>query len=354
MVQSALDRVRERLDQIQPSSPPNTGRLHFTKNVGQCNVLNEKNRRQRPDLCVYQEGRHDPSGKFVNLVPGEVKTASKWKSELIDTDHKPSKKKARKSLAQITKDLICEGTRYGYILTDEEVVPIGLSIAPRGASNGQLGEKRKTESDARNIAGSAGKFEATDQERSITPETVANTEASSQEAYGRSERLFNRVLEWTRIPWTAEDSDGLTINIVLFCLSLLAFQSYSIKENGKYTSLDQKIRGQSPEFVEPSADDKLDEQSEHEPAITRDKRRADKLIGTDKDQRRSKRTRHLPEYARGNFPTSAQTRSPPTQALYSGIGSTGLSATPSTSRAAAPIRSSTTPRSGHSSSSRGR
>ena len=354
VVQSALDETQERLEQIQSSSLANTGKLHFTKNVGQCNILDEKKRRQRPDLCVYQEGRHDLSGKFVNLVPGEIKTASKWKSEWIDSDHKPSRKQARKSLAQVTKYLTCEGTRYGFILTDEELVPIRLSKALRDASGGQRRKRNKTKSDARNILDSAGNFEASDKERSASPESVENTEVSSQEAYNDSERLVDLVLEWNRIPWAAEDADGLTINMVLFCLSLLALQSYSIKESGKYTSLGRRKRGQSPEFVEPSAGHQLDEESEDELAATPGKRKADKLIEIDRNRRGSKKLRRLPEYVTSNSPTSAQMRSPPAQASYSGIGSTGVNATPSTSRAAAPIWSPSTPGSSHRSSHRGR
>ena len=353
VVQSALDGTQERLDEIQSNGPGNTGRLQFTKNVGQCNIFDERNRRQRPDLCIYQEGRHDPSGKFVNLVPGEIKTARKWKSEWIDTHHKPSKKQARKSLTQVTKYLTCEGTRYGFILTDEELVPIRLSKALRDIS-GEQRQRNKTESDARNILDSVDNFEASDEERSASPESVEGTEADSQEAYDDSERLVDLVLEWKRIPWAAEDPDGLTINLVLFCLSLLALQSYSIKESGKYTSLGRRTRGQSLDFVDPSTSHQLDAAgSEDELVVTPGKRKVAEVSGTDENLRRSKRLRRLPEYVASHSPTVAQMGSSLPRSGYLGSGSTRVNTTPSSSRTDAAIWSHGTLRSSHGFSNRG-
>jgi hypothetical protein len=126
VVQHTLNGTREVLMKDHLGEPLSRKKVYFTKNNGQRNILNELGIRQKPDWCVYQRQQEDDE-PVTNIVPGDCKSAKKWKSEWINSDSKRLKKAARRVTQQITKYMFLGNTRYGFVISEEELVLVRLS-----------------------------------------------------------------------------------------------------------------------------------------------------------------------------------------------------------------------------------
>ncbi|KAI1157282.1 hypothetical protein F5B18DRAFT_670783 [Nemania serpens] len=73
----------------------------------------------------------DEQGKFLNFLPGDTKVSSKWHSEMgNDTSWGTAKSRSterQKPVDQIVTYMARNGQRYGFLLTDEEVVVFRIS-----------------------------------------------------------------------------------------------------------------------------------------------------------------------------------------------------------------------------------
>ncbi|GAP88161.2 hypothetical protein SAMD00023353_1500660 [Rosellinia necatrix] len=125
VVQHALDGTYEIL-RAHPDMRFFEGRVQFTENDGRGNLVDEEGKQQRPDWMVYLTGNQ---GTVDNLIPGDCKLASKWKSEWLKEHNKTSwKKDAIWVLRQATKYMSLGNKRYSFILSEEELVPMRLPI----------------------------------------------------------------------------------------------------------------------------------------------------------------------------------------------------------------------------------
>ena len=113
-----------------------------------------------PDWAGIQ--RHDrdriDTGQYLNVLPGDSKLSQKWKSSMIEHSRK---KGDRAPIKQVYNYCIAGRCRYGYIITDEELVPIRVDAT-------------------------------------------------------------TKTLEWTSIPWIQTRRDAMTINLALWYLHLIA------------------------------------------------------------------------------------------------------------------------------------
>ncbi|KAI0399871.1 hypothetical protein F4802DRAFT_620682 [Xylaria palmicola] len=213
VVQHALNGTQPILHREMPGQRFDDGSMYFSKNRGQGHVLNHKNVEQKPDWCLSRVWNHKINRLCKNYLPGDSKPAKKWNSEWIGSQYMPHKKKSNEVLAQINKYMsLCE-TRYGFIISEHEVVAMRLSKCKH--------EKEVPDNN---------------QESLEELESDENEEAAQ----------FGTLLEYCPIPWATSGTGNLTVNLSLWWLSVLAFQENSIQDEGTYGSLGTRSRGTQP------------------------------------------------------------------------------------------------------------
>lgn len=289
-----------------------SGRVHFIENTGQGHLPDEKKRIHKPDWCVYQGGQVGDE-RVANLVPGDSKPAMKWKSEWIKSTNPRLKSKGKMGIQQVTKYMYLAKTRYSFLLTEEELVPVRLSKCFRDL---EIVKERIEDAHRREqIIDTSGSFETGDEENDeITSDISRDPDQESDRSYADATRTIDLVLEYCRIPWSNSGTNELTVNLTLWWLPLLAIQGSSIKGLGAYTSLGERMRGHSPEFVEQQAEGETNEEEEgKQPANTR-KRRAEEMEGLEQDTRRYRTRRHSINNSPATSFISVQTRSTSTRA----------------------------------------
>ncbi|KAI1345573.1 hypothetical protein F5Y01DRAFT_320622 [Xylaria sp. FL0043] len=274
VVQQALDGTHELLSETYPDVPFIEGKIQFIENDGRGNIVDEKGKQQKPDWMVYQVGQRGTT--VDNLIPGDCKPAAKWKSEWLNGDSETLKKKAHWVLRQATKYMCLGNKRYSFILSEEELVPMRLSIYTRDL---EVKSRRFFRSRESQVVTSSRMFEESD-----TEEDEGRLEAGSdisrisqandpEGSFADASRNTGYILEWCSIPWSHEGADKLTVNLTFWWLSVLAIQSAALKEYGRYTPLGEKTRGHSPVFSGPPLRGYTEETDRRQKATAQTKRK---------------------------------------------------------------------------------
>src|SRR5436305_10984934 len=76
----------------------------------------------RPDLAIFP--RFEVLGTATNRVLGEIKPAWKWNTSLQDSPNPVDREEFLQALSQVNYYMEQQHTRYGFILTNEELVAI--------------------------------------------------------------------------------------------------------------------------------------------------------------------------------------------------------------------------------------
>ena len=331
VVKHALKGTQERICSKQPDGPLDAGKLRFTKNVGQVSVSKAKGKnRHKPDWCVYQEGQNNE--KPINIVPGEIKPATKWKSKWIKSRNKQQKKKAMEPVQQLTKYMRLGQTRYGFLLTDEELVPVRLSKRWRDME----GAKRRTEQRHKlaMLADTAKWFDSEIGDSNTAASSFSQvTDTRSEASYADSRRSVDVVFEYISIPWAAHGANDLTVNLALWWLPMLAVQGYSIKRFEEYTSLGDRARGNSPDFLSEEAESQTDKSTDFVQAGSLHKRRRDEIEGEGAKpcERSKKRGRRREQDSHGKL-IRCRTRSASSRATSESKRATGIAVVVPTAR----------------------
>ncbi|KAK8096001.1 hypothetical protein PG999_014023 [Apiospora kogelbergensis] len=236
VVQHALRGTQQLLHRKLPEGPFDDGHIYFRQNHGQGHIPNQDGQHQKPDWCVYQKKDEQSTKPCPNLLPGDIKPAKKWKSEWITSSDPTMRRKAYLVLNQITKYMYLGGRRYGFILSEEELVAVRLSMFTRDPE-----ENLELAND-----GSAAAAHMLD--------SLQDLEGGPEEDFADAQRRQGRFLEYCGIPWRACGDDSFTVNLTLWWLTVLAVQDARIKSAGNYTSLGSLIRGKSPSWDLPVAE----------------------------------------------------------------------------------------------------
>jgi hypothetical protein len=224
LVQHGLDGTRESLMAGPLKEHLKKGTIHFAKNTGIGHIPNEKGDMQKPDWCVWQEG-HEKRGmkSFTYLVPGDSKPAAKWQSSWIGCDDGQDRRKADRVLQQLAKYMYLAQTQYGFVISEEELVPLRLSIFDRSPEAVDPGAR---DLHVEQIASSTG----VDFETEEWSEHGLNLEPYQELAdfLADADDKTGVLLEYCRIPWSNHGNGLLTINLTLWWLPILAVQNPSI------------------------------------------------------------------------------------------------------------------------------
>lgn len=254
VLRHAFEGTHNAMCEASPHRAFRHGRIHFEKNSGRGHLKSPNGRKQMPDWCVYQ--RVEGLGPYYpNIVPGDTKPASKWKSEWVESGDPTLKKKARCVMVQITKYMWEAKTRYGFILSEEELVPVRLSVFPRKKISAQTGSKGIRNKSHVEMTGSffeeeeEGEGEDDDDgDETSNDDTDRASNPASAASFADDTRKTGLQVEYCRIPWAASGRRVLTVNLALWWLPVLAVQENTIKQSGTYTSLGESERGKSPSF----------------------------------------------------------------------------------------------------------
>ena len=191
---------------------------------------------------IIKDGLEREKTKPENVLPGETKLSSKWKSEWIEagkvTVKSAKRRKWLQPLVQIfTYCCRCE-VRYGYIITDEELVVVRVKARP---NNNSRPDEKLTD---------RIRYNGVLQYKSIPWESGPKSEGpdlkSSFESFGDEEKEVS-----SRDPQDSQRSDAvqatddsqrtepqrLTVNLALFCLHYIAHRERYLDD--KYPPLGQ-------------------------------------------------------------------------------------------------------------------
>ena len=216
-----------------------------------------------PDSIAYRP---------LNILPGETKLSSKWKSQDIrtgklsyidledeedndkhehkdNTTNKGKDKEVRRSLPEWLKSLrqiftycLRSKVRYGYIITDQELFVLRLKAGP----------EHKPRS-ARQKAKSISKIEGKDEKSSF--DLSADPMVRRAREHG--------ILEYKAIPWSPQSTDfsghaqTLTVNLALWWLHLMALQDTSIDECYSPLGESEEAQGYGEQFASFTSDTSL-------------------------------------------------------------------------------------------------
>ncbi|OAA59099.1 hypothetical protein SPI_06301 [Niveomyces insectorum RCEF 264] len=188
--------------------------------------------------CINADGdRHAPDwscashGGTTALVLGDTKISSKWTPDLANsppgtTGHK----EWAKVLSQITLYMRSYQVRYGFIITDEQLVVLRITRERVGTGLAAHRLRRAPAvavSYAPQAAGAAAAAAATaafydDSAGNISglSDTFANTTASYDDSATTSYSIYPP--EYALIPWTSHGPGKLTVKLALWCLAMMA------------------------------------------------------------------------------------------------------------------------------------
>ncbi|KPM34267.1 hypothetical protein AK830_g12308 [Neonectria ditissima] len=177
-------------------------------------------RRFKPDwaLCSNNHAStlEDGSYRYHSLMPGDSKLSNKWHS----TFYQPGANHAywRDPVHQIAQYCITANSRYGFIITDSELVAIRIRTEPTGEGLAADRSRRQQPQHSHHASTS------TDVSRLSTSMRNASIADSSSSWKPSGPTVDNYPVEYRAIPW---DSHGrgkshLTVRLALFYLAWMA------------------------------------------------------------------------------------------------------------------------------------
>ena len=222
--------------QTSPMAHYSTDPRIFMVKGGQADYCGSRSK-YRPDWAGVYRSSISRASRPPNILPGETKLSSKWNSYDIQTgwladldiersevctkdrEEKKDGEKGKKNLPEWLKPLRqiftyclrCQ-VRYGYIITDQELVVLRLRAGPEHESFSARHEHRKVQ----------GKDDKSSFELTAGPMVLRAKD------YG--------ILEYKAIPWQpqknllSQDTEHLTVNLALWWLHLMASQDTDIDE----------------------------------------------------------------------------------------------------------------------------
>ena len=294
IVEHALDGTHERLCAMYPEGSLCSGKLHFMKNDGRGHVQDKNGNNHKPDWCVFQEQVSGDVKLDVKLVFGDTKPARKFRSRYIKETGASQHRESFYPLEQITKYMWLGKTRYGFLLTEEELVLVRLSLTKKAAIDADVEEEEESQEQMLNESMGVGLQSQPDPETTIDFSSMSRSRPS--DLYAGSDDAVWTVLEWSRIPWSSSGPDKMTVNLGLWWWPVLAIQSCSIKDGSKYTGLGERRRGHSPEFELPQLATPVPAVPEDEPHRSSSKQELAEMHVAEQGPRRSKRQRSSPSY----------------------------------------------------------
>ena len=146
---------------------------------------------------------------YRNILPGDSKLSSKWSIKLYEEYQAVAK--YREPLHQIFTYCERARARYGYLITQDELVVVRLSYRDKIVDGENPGESSSTVISSR-TRNSVKKREIDRKAKEILPSGARKRKAVESE----------RILEYRCIDWDQRDPNVFTVNLALWCLHMMA------------------------------------------------------------------------------------------------------------------------------------
>ena len=247
---------------------PQTNKNVYMARGGQARIPEK----YRPDWAGIQAktlhaNEDGDTSKSKNILPGDTKVSKKWSSRdivpgLVQSEHMSGD--WLRPLNQLYTYCVKANARYGYIITDQELVVIRIRPILESEDSQSTNDSQETWQDFALAQDDTPTLQTSFQGTAHFPEsdegndsTMSSPTLENMEDHGR--------LEYKAIPWSNARSrdprrcDDLTVNLALWWLHIMASVSSNIKE--RYAPL--KEVAQPTFFVEENSSFVLSETSEN-------------------------------------------------------------------------------------------
>ena len=199
-----------------------TEEIHMARGGHACLPSETKNKKGvRPDWAGISRGKTHQGTKrhsYVNLLPGDTKLSSKWEST---SKRVQSKLEFQKPWRQIFRYCLFANVRYGYLLTQKELVVVRISTKTGETNLGAEAQPvRRSGRGLKSALQAAHKMQKQQMQMTVDQDD-------------EDEPIFRGFLEYKSIPWTIPkggQDDELSINLALWCLHMMASKSRSIEK----------------------------------------------------------------------------------------------------------------------------
>jgi hypothetical protein len=194
-------------------------------------------RRMRPDWAGIQRNRlggaivlKNQQQPYLNLCPGDTKLSTKWKSSWRHLKDGRVAEEFEKPLSQILNYCSAANSRYGYIVTQEELVVIRVTMSTDPVQ--PLSTSRPCRSTAQYQPSAS---HARDHSIASALSDLSLDAPGSSYTDGSNPTRNYDALEIKSIPWTNRDG-GMTVNLALWWIHMMAKEDNSIQTS--YPPLD--------------------------------------------------------------------------------------------------------------------
>lgn len=232
--------VSEALSKTQEYLYTNHSNTIYMARGGQSHIPQLVKEKRFPDWAGIQPAlsQADVQGtkkSSINILPGDTKVSRKWLSDdivdgALDADY--TRDNWQRPLKQVYTYCVRANARYGYIITDKElvVIRIGPSTQEKTPTSTQESSQGldviQTIPEVTEDESSQGCFEYDEGNDHTLPKSILNKLKSD-----------GGILEYKAIPWTNDnggkprrDHDPMTVNLALWWLHMMASVSSIIKE----------------------------------------------------------------------------------------------------------------------------
>ena len=196
-----------------------------------------KSGRYRPDWAGIQPTAPQPdeareSGKAWNILPGDTKVSKKWSSNKIVRGPVKAKLTSEwlRPLNQIYTYCVRANARYGYIITDKELVVLRVCPAPQAnESDATIEYQVSWPHESKDLNGDVEKLSLS-QEQDESNDSVLSS--MIRKRLHDNGKLEYRAISWTKpITSNARRSNEMTVNLALWWLHIMAAVGSDIKEH---------------------------------------------------------------------------------------------------------------------------
>lgn len=208
---------------------------------------------RRPDWAgVKQPVRIEKASSRVhNILPGETKVSKKWSSGNINQGDLEESDRAKPwfpPLAQLFTYCVRNNARYGYIITDKELVVVRVRPAYKVKANDGDSQQSNESFD----------YKPPDNARTAkrSEEPVEDTPAGRTRLHGL---LEYRVIHWKAERYGKPGTELMTINLALWWLHMMAADNciiqdrYSDLRDTQWSGGAARCESQSSSFTEPES-----------------------------------------------------------------------------------------------------
>ncbi|KAH0541606.1 hypothetical protein FGG08_003954 [Glutinoglossum americanum] len=192
--------------------------------------LVREDRRFRPDWAGILVEPRSSEQYHKNLIPGDTKIGSKFHSRYKDSIDEFEIGEFNKVLAQAVHYSRVVGSRYGYIISDEELLVFRRTKAvdPDGSIAASRPRRQQKQ---QHQHGREPSMSSTASGVAATWSDVVETTSGSRYTDDGNPDVNEQALDIASIPWSRNGPQSLTVNLGLWFIHLLAALDNSLQES---------------------------------------------------------------------------------------------------------------------------